>query len=551
MRSGGVVLRRACALLSIGLLSTLLVVAGTHPGAVRPPADLPPSQPVVGSTYLCTGYAGCRNAGYSDAGYGANSGTMYWRMYSGHNCTNYAAYRMVKAGMPNVRPWSGEGNASHWGEAMSEITDRNPTPGSIAWWPAYYGGHGSAGHVAYVERVISDTEIVISEDAWGGDFHWRRITIDSGRWPKGFIHFVDKTIRNTRAPSVTGKPQVGVQLTAEPGAWDPDANVDFQWLSDGRPIDGATTRRFTPRADQRGTKLAVRVTAKKRGFDPTTKTSAATDRVVRGELDSGSAPTISGDPMVDEQLTATPGTWTPAPDRIVYKWRADGSLIDGANRANLTLTRDLVGKRITVKTVARKEGYARSALTSERVGPVLIGEIEVTEPFAVEGRALVGEELTAVPGAFTPEDATVAYQWLRDGRPVAGATTPTYAVTGDDLGAALALQVTLSRRNYADRVRTVRVEGTASTRPVIDLRTEGGSGKAVVVARLTAPGIDPVPGSVTVRVGGSEVVARLEDGRARVVVKELSAGEKTVRVEYAGHGAVLPARAATTVRVTR
>ena len=46
----------------------------------------------------------------SDAGYGAANATSYWRMYTGHNCTNYAAYRMVKSGMANVRPWSGRPN---------------------------------------------------------------------------------------------------------------------------------------------------------------------------------------------------------------------------------------------------------------------------------------------------------------------------------------------------------------------------------------------------------------------------------------------------------
>ena len=35
-----------------------------------------------------------------NAGYASANHTSYWRMYSGHNCTNYAAFRMIKAGMP-------------------------------------------------------------------------------------------------------------------------------------------------------------------------------------------------------------------------------------------------------------------------------------------------------------------------------------------------------------------------------------------------------------------------------------------------------------------
>ena len=30
--------------------------------------------------------------------------------------------------------------------------------------------------VAYVEQVVSDTEIIVSEDYWGGDFYWRRLS---------------------------------------------------------------------------------------------------------------------------------------------------------------------------------------------------------------------------------------------------------------------------------------------------------------------------------------------------------------------------------------
>ena len=84
------------------------------------------------STILCWGYDGCARAGMPNAGYKTANGTMYWRMYSGHNCTNYAAYRMVKSGLPNVRPWTGDGNASNWGHANKAITNSVPTVGAVA-----------------------------------------------------------------------------------------------------------------------------------------------------------------------------------------------------------------------------------------------------------------------------------------------------------------------------------------------------------------------------------------------------------------------------------
>ena len=52
------------------------------------------AEPAMADASLCSGsgYSSCVSAGYTDHGYGANSGNSYWHMYSGHNCTNYVAY---------------------------------------------------------------------------------------------------------------------------------------------------------------------------------------------------------------------------------------------------------------------------------------------------------------------------------------------------------------------------------------------------------------------------------------------------------------------------
>ena len=113
------------------------------------------------STLLCSGYSSCSSKGYSNHGYSTHKSTSYWRMYAGTNCTNYVAYRLVSTnGMPNTRPHSGDGNAEDWGTTESKITDKKPVVGSVAWWGRT--GH----HVAYVEQVVSSTEIVVSESNW-------------------------------------------------------------------------------------------------------------------------------------------------------------------------------------------------------------------------------------------------------------------------------------------------------------------------------------------------------------------------------------------------
>ena len=549
MRPGRTVWRGGTALLTSTLVATLLVLAGAGQSAAP---QSPETTAASGSSYLCTGYTGCRNAGYSDAGYGAVNSRMYWRMYSGHNCTNYAAYRMIQAGMSNDRPWDGSGMAYNWGYAMARITNTRPSVGAVAWWDRYDGGIGSSGHVAYVERVVSADEIVISEDSWSGDFHWRTITRDSGRWPTGFIHFVDKTVQNTAAPTITGTPQVGVELTVSRGTWSPGPGTDVtrQWYADGTKIAGATGRAFTPTAAQKGLPLTVATTATRSGYTPATVMTAPTAPVARGVFTVVAPPTITGDPTVDETLTATPATWSPPSQNTLYRWKADGVLISGANGPSLTLTRAMLGKTIVVATHGRAPGYKNSPVRSAPVGPVVIGQIVPSTPSTIVGRARLGQDLTAQPGDVQPVDATVAYQWLRDGVPVNGAVAATYALTSVDLGATMSVRITRSRRNYADLVETIAVARAVTAKPAITLGTAGRSRKAVVWVRLTVPGVT-VPGQVTVKVGGQAATATLEDGRAKLIVRGVEPGDRLVRAWYAGSGPIRPARASSTVHVLR
>ena len=227
-----------------------------------------PSPAGAAITRLCTGYTSCANAGMGSAGYAQASGQMYWRMYSGHNCTNYAAYRVIKNGYSSTRPWDGSGNATYWGSEMSGITDRTPAVGAIAWWRAGVYPAGSAGHVAYVEKVISPTEIIISQDSWGGDFSWARITSTSG-WPSGFIHFNDQkpVMNNVKRPTVSGDLKVGETLEATRGGWRPrGADVVYQWRSGGEAIQTGSLNTLEVGKALLGKRVKVKVIASKSGY---------------------------------------------------------------------------------------------------------------------------------------------------------------------------------------------------------------------------------------------------------------------------------------------
>jgi surface antigen len=549
--------RRLRCALALGAVLALLAPLGAAPATAGDDKLPPPSLTRYGaveqraSAYLCTGYVACSKLGYTASGYRAVSDKMYWRMYSGHNCTNYAAYRMVKSGMPNTRPWSGGGNASEWGRYMARITDATPVVGSIAWWRANAPGTGSSGHVAYVEQVVSSTEIVISEDSWGGDFHWRRIRKVDGRWPSGFIHFNDKVLTNSAAPVVSGVPKVGVALMATAGTWKPAGTYAFQWYAGSAAIAGATAARFVPTPAQVGTRLAVRVTATRSGFATAAVTRPTTTNVAVGDLQNPAPPVVSGVPEVDEVLTATRGSWAPNPSATTIQWYAGATPIPGANAWTLRLGQAQIDQRVSAVVTAQAPGYRARKVTAPPTGPVLAGTIAVTRAFAVNGVARTGARLIVVPGDVSPADARASYSWLRDGVTIPGATSASYTVQPADVGSRLELLVRFDRTSYRSALQSVGAAGRVVTKPVLRTRTVGLTRRAVVVVRLAAPGVAAPRGEVTVRIGAKRYVGRVVDGRVRAVLTDLRPGWRRVSVRYAGRAYVLPAGAVDRVFVRR
>ena len=526
--------------LAVGALALVLLVTPTTTSRI----DL------VTSTYLCSGWTGCPAAGYGDGGYGTVSSTMYWKMYSGHNCTNYVAYRLIQTGMADARPWVGSGNASNWGVAMASITDQTPTVGSVAWYRSNVSPAGSNGHVAYVEQVISDTEIVVSEDYWGGNFHWRRITKTGGGWPSGFIHFNDRVVAPTTAPAIVGTPAVGAPLEVAPGAWTPTpTSINVRWLADGAAIPGATAPSYVPTPDVKGKALTAEVTAQLDGY-AAGQATLATAPVAPGVFTPAEVPTIQGVAEVGQTLTLTNASWAPQPAKVKTQWYADGVAIDGATGPSFVLTRDHIDRRISARVQASASGYRKSTSRVAETAPVLAKPVVITSPSRVKGAAEVGSKLVAKVGTLKPTDATATYRWFRDGQPIAGTRLPTYTVRRADLGHALSVQVTLSRTHFRDTTESVAV-AAVTTVPEVKVRSEATRKRVVLDIRVKAPGASRPDGAITVSVGKRTVEAQVVAGTAHVVVRDAKAGTRPVVVSYAGTDLVQPAVAQSSIDIPR
>jgi len=103
----------------------------------------------------------------------------------------------------------------------------------------------------------------------------------------------------------------------------------------------------------------------------------------------------------------------------------------------------------------------------------------------ITGTAQVGQKLTADAGSWTPEPSTVAYQWLRNGNPIPGATGSSYQLVAADQGASLKVVVTVSARGLADATATSQAVtiGAGTLLPTALPTIEG---KPKVGSRLTA-----------------------------------------------------------------
>ncbi|GAA2076384.1 hypothetical protein GCM10009821_14550 [Aeromicrobium halocynthiae] len=158
-----------------------------------------PASAEAASTSLCKGFSQCEKRGYGHAGYRVRQKVSHWNMSPGTNCTNYAAYRLTAKRL-TARP-PGTGSAITWAAAARRTgvpVVRTPRRGDIAWWGAHRGASGKLGHVAYVEKVLRNGTVVVSEDNMDRTFAWRRI-------PKG-AHYPQVFIRYPRSDgSVSGR----------------------------------------------------------------------------------------------------------------------------------------------------------------------------------------------------------------------------------------------------------------------------------------------------------------------------------------------------------
>ncbi len=162
----------------------------------------------------------------------------------------------------------------------------------------------------------------------------------------------------------------------------------------------------------------------------------------------------------------------------------------------------------------------------------------------ITGTSQVGQTLAATSGEWDDAGATFTYQWQRDGKDIAQATTARYLITAADQGKALNVIVTATNPTGAGSATsdavTVRYTSSLTLKLSTPLALSFLKVKATVHLTTSAPTEDR---SVTVTVGGKSVTAKVDgSGRANVTLPKLSRGIYAVTVEYGGSGTTSASR---------
>jgi hypothetical protein len=273
---------------------------------------------------------------------------------------------------------------------------------------------------------------------------------------------------NQQEPFIASKVAavVGATLTGNKGEWNGTEPITYtyQWLRcnedavNCKKITNATGTNYTIVKDDAGHTLRFQVTAKNSDGSATAESNATGE--VPGKANAPavtSSPTISGNAVVGQQLTATTGAWAGTqPISFTFNWQACNAAITscagtGKKGNTYTVGASDVGKRIRAKVTAKNSAGSSSALSDTTAVVAGSGGGGGGNAVNVKDVGPAGERLTVDKVVFNPNPVTTRSVPIRvtitvkdtKGRLVQGAlvflrstpivsSTPTDAPTGGD-----------------------------------------------------------------------------------------------------------------------
>ena len=283
---------------------------------------------------------------------------------------------------------------------------------------------------------------------------WDRIRVGSrtGWMMNEFLHYQNSN-EVTSVTLNTMDPTVGTVMSVK--AMSPaNADVSYAWIVGGS-VKGTNSTYTVSLADV-GEKIQLKVNGV--GSYTGSAVSKLTNPVISNTQISNLKLSTTA-PVVGDIIKAT---FTPADAVVVYAWKVGGYQV--SNDAAYTVVKDDVGK--TIELIVTGTGLYSGTLSASTAAVVATSAVAgVTirnDTNATAGAApMVGDVLSAV---VSPAQATVSYQWRRNGQAIKNATKASYQLTDADLGAKMSVAVT-GNGTYSG-TKTASVDLAVEARPV-------------------------------------------------------------------------------------
>lgn len=309
-----------------------------------------------------------------------------------------------------------------------------PTTGRV---PAeYILGNADKGHIFTCIVKGANSEGSEEEESWNA------VEIPGG---------AAKAPLNTSPPQVAGmakagEAKVGETLECNRGTWTgtPAPTYTYRWLREGAAIESATATTYTVRSEDQGFSLACSVTAAN-SAGSASKQSSNTVKV-NGTGPTAGVPRVEGTGAVGQQLTCKPEHWSgEPPPTFTYRWLRSGTKEPVGTGATYTVEEADRLHKLSCEVTGENPYGKATAKSSNEVEVPGSPPSDIELPKIVPGNPVVGTKLTCEPGKWSgvpsPE---FQYQWLRQGLPIAIATSPTYKVLPEDEGDLISCEVKAS-----------------------------------------------------------------------------------------------------------
>ncbi|MEI6746792.1 MAG: calcium-binding protein [Methylococcaceae bacterium] len=234
------------------------------------------------------------------------------------------------------------------------------------------------------------------------------------------------------------------------------SNISYQWMVNGTPVKDATSDKYLLTQDDVYKTISVSASY----TDKLGKIENVLGGVVQNENDKPIGNVyINGTTRVDETLTVVKNIEDidGMNGDFQYEWRANGEAFSEGDV--LTLTKDLVGKAITVAVSYSDNGGTFETLVSDPTTKIIPQNTLPTGYLIAMGEAKVGSELAAFSTLSDVDGlGEFSYQWYNSDTPIKNATSDTYLLKLGDIGERISVSV-----QYVDSYGTLETVTSADT----------------------------------------------------------------------------------------